>query len=120
MRVFVTVGDGVEKEWVLVEMQGAVEARAGGSVKGLPFGELEMKGKTAHLVVGQHLLTGKVVALQKPFIVMHKCVGEQKQALLSQTEEQSASTTTQTKYTVCGIIHKKILFSQRPKPIVNM
>eukprot|EP01147_Barroeca_monosierra_P004528 gene4528-6742_t len=59
-------------EWLLIEMQGTVIPRDGNSLASLPFGDIKITGKTATLLVGQHLLQGKIVQLEKPFVVMHQ------------------------------------------------
>jgi chromosome transmission fidelity protein 8 len=62
------------------------------------------------LIIGHHILYGKVLSLEKPFAV---CVKQTTQD--SQMEHDGHN---QTEYTVQAIIKKKILFKSRPKPII--
>ena len=58
------------------------------------------------LIIGHHLLTGKVVDLDKPYAVLHKKV------------DNDYGRKGDTQYDICALVKKKIIFKTRPKPIV--
>ena len=94
-------------EWGLIELQGELETKHNISYDNLRIGDLHCSGgSTASLVVGHHLLTGKVVVLDPPLAVLKK-----------QTAEKDAGSATE--YTVAAFIRKKFLFKNRPKPLVS-
>jgi chromosome transmission fidelity protein 8 len=55
-------------------------------------------------VIGQHVLDGKMVELDKPLLVMRK---------------RPADATSTTSYQVECLVKRKLLFHKRSKPIVN-
>jgi chromosome transmission fidelity protein 8 len=55
-------------------------------------------------VIGQHILDGKMVELEKPLLVMRK---------------QQGDGTNNTSYQVECVIKRKLLFHKRSKPIVQ-
>ena len=55
-------------------------------------------------VIGQHILDGKMVELEKPLVVIRK---------------QQADGTNGTSYQVECVIKRKLLFHKRSKPIVQ-
>jgi len=68
-----------------------------------PLGSLQ---GTPLLIIGHHLLTGKVVDLDKPYAVLHK------------NDVDNHDKKAETHYDVCALVKKKIIFKTRPKPIV--
>ncbi|KAL7633846.1 UNVERIFIED_CONTAM: hypothetical protein RMT77_015802 [Armadillidium vulgare] len=92
-------------EWVLVELQGDLESRTQEPMKGKFIGDLSFTKKGVPvLIIGHHILYGKVVEMNKPFIVIRKLVE-------SQTENQ-------VDYNVEAVVRKKLIFKTRPKPII--
>ena len=59
--------------WALVELQGDLESRSATSLAGQLIGDLHFTRQGAPvLIVGHHILWGKVTALEKPLLVMRK------------------------------------------------
>merc|ERR1712018_609806 len=112
MQIFVKNPKGSdENELSLIEMQGDLESRLGSNVdvSGKFIGDLHYTkdGKTPILIIGHHILYGKVVKLDRPLIAMKKVVRE----LIDESEST-------TEYHIETIIRTKLLFKARPKPII--
>ena len=157
-------------EWTLVELQGQLETRDQVSFDNMHIGDLHFDPRgTPHLILGHHLLTGKVVELDKPYAVLKKrshcesrvySVGmeaerdkasmeceqtrvKSEHSLASMEREQiglelehnlasmeceqnetstlhdDIRTNTGTAYEVLALITRKIVFKNRPKPIIT-
>ena len=83
--------DSHTTEWGLLEFQGELK----NSMPDEEIGQIQVHGKSASMIIGQHSLKGSVETLAKPFLVVEKEKGQM---------------------TVKGVIRKKVLFSDRPKP----
>lgn len=126
-------------EWGIVELQGQLETRDEVSFDNMHIGNLHFDSRgTPNLIVGHHLLTGKVVELDKPFAVLKKTVvGGQSKSHSSipisdvelepdtatssmEYELEGADTGSGTStYEIIALITKKIIFKNRPKPIIT-
>ncbi len=86
--------------------QGDLESRVGeADMSGKFIGDLHYarQGGAPVLIIGHHILHGKVVDMAKPFVAIEKCERD--------TEDEA-------RYRVKAIIRKKVVFKTRPKPII--
>ncbi|KAG2122783.1 Ctf8-domain-containing protein [Suillus clintonianus] len=114
-------------ELVLIEMQGTldIECNEDTSTRDAQFvGKLNLtNANKPTLIIGHHLLDGKVVTLPKPLGVMHRketskrydCPGDE-------DSSRSAEDTSNpgVSWGIVAVVKKKIVFSKRPMPIVNL
>ena len=98
-EVVLRIQDTLDK-WGLVELQGKVDCPPSLTLQGAHIGDLHLeKTGTPHLVIGHHILTGKLVKLEKPFGVMTK--------------------TADKLWVIKSVIEDKFIFKTRPKPIIQ-
>lgn len=83
------------------------------------------------MILGHHVLYGKVVSLEKPMVLLKKKVSkiptftdeeeeEERDGQMDDSGEKSEVAKTQTEYLVSAVIKRKILFNKRPRPIVYL
>uniref|UniRef100_A0A0B6XZ03 Chromosome transmission fidelity protein 8 homolog n=1 Tax=Arion vulgaris TaxID=1028688 RepID=A0A0B6XZ03_9EUPU len=112
------------QEWTIVEFQGDLETRHPVPLSGKFIGDLHFTDKDAPvLIIGHHILHGKVITLEKPLAVIAKSSDDLDHTIVSNmemTREQDSDVHSKKKtcYHVQAIIRTKILFKTRPKPII--
>lgn len=103
---------GAATEWLLLDLQGHVLPTDGKETcDGLTIGHLvHVAGaKTAAVQIGNHRVSGSVVELKKPLVLIRK----------RDTEAGTDDTQTATAYVVAGVVRRKFLFEDRPQPIIG-
>jgi hypothetical protein len=95
--------------WVMLELQGTVEARSGTGATSedvLEIGQLTLEkgGTMPVLIVGLSRLEGSVVKLPNPLLVIKK-------------RPSSSSSSVGASYDVLGVVREKYLFKTRPKTL---
>ncbi len=110
--------EGVD-EWGIVELQGELETRDQMPFDQMHIGDLYFNKKgTPQMIIGHHLLTGKVEKLDKPYAVLKKHVSESHSMDLEQTDSEQLESQS-TEYRVVAMVTRKVIFKNRPKPIVT-
>jgi chromosome transmission fidelity protein 8 len=68
------------------------------------------------LIIGHHVVYGKIVTLEKPIVVLKRMRKADQMEI--EWENGTNGSAIQTQYIVQSIVRKKILFNKRPRPIV--
>ena len=92
--------DNTMDKWGLIELQGTLECPDSVQLQNAHIGDLHIdKSGTPQLIIGHHILTGKIQKLEKPFGVMKKSGPNV--------------------WNIKSIIEEKYIFKVRPKPIIE-
>jgi len=107
-------------EVVLIELQGSLEV--GGETAGQLVGKLDLDSdpKKPTLLIGHHLLEGKLVNLAKPLAVMHKTSNvaeDSEEHALHDGKANSVGTTPE--WDIVAVVKRKMVFATRPMPMVG-
>lgn len=111
MQILIRLSDQC-KEWFILELQGILETKDGLSLSNLWIGDLHFDADgRPQMIIGHHLLSGSFVKLDKPLAVMKK-----KSSLDTSAEGMDCD---ETNYEIMALVKKKLIFKNRPKPIVS-
>ncbi|KAI0701529.1 Ctf8-domain-containing protein [Cerioporus squamosus] len=111
------------EELVLIELQGALEVE--GNKDGQLVGKLRVDPNTKKptMMIGHHLLEGKLVNLAKPLAVLHKHdspPGMEDEAAMEVEDDSPRPPAPQAKsWDIVAVVKKKMVFSKRPMPVVG-
>lgn len=126
MQIYVKSSEGsAPGETFMIEMQGDLESRNKEQLEGKFIGDLHYtKDGTPVMIIGHHILYGKVVELEKPLVTLEKSQVAKDLRISEESDEMmdvdSHLEEPKTEYIVKSIIYKKIIFKTRPKPIIVM
>ncbi|KAG1738358.1 Ctf8-domain-containing protein [Suillus paluster] len=113
-------------ELVLIELQGTldIESSEDTTRDGQFVGKLNLKdANKPTLIIGHHLLEGKVVNLPKPLGVMHRKETSKRYGYPGNGDDSRTMKDTSNpgvSWGIVALVKKKIVFSKRPMPIVNL
>ena len=96
-----------ESRWVLIELQGTLHNSDGGALNSKILGSLEWNNGIPSLTIGNHLCEGKVVKLRTPLAILRKSFSADPAEVV------------QKEYLVQAIVREKLLFSDRPRPLLQ-
>ena len=121
MQLLVRKGEGETPEWFMIEMQGDLESRNQEHLEGKFIGDLHYtKEGVPIMIIGHHILYGKVQSLERPLVSVERVETggdlrrKEGEELMDLDEEMEVKV----EYRVKSIIKKKIIFKNRPKPII--
>ena len=107
LNLFFRDSNGVV-EWAIIELHGDLKESSKSRDK-KHIGDLCFsKSGTATLIIGNHILNGKEMCLDKPIAVLNKIV---------KYDTTIDKINCNVEYTVTAIVKKKLIFKGRPKPI---
>ncbi|KAH7913535.1 Ctf8-domain-containing protein [Hygrophoropsis aurantiaca] len=106
---------------VLIELQGSleVECNESSSRDGRLVGKLNVDNPDKPtLLIGHHLLEGKIVTLPKPLGVLHRNTPIQNPKTQGESLDRSQSDQDEVDgWSIVAMVKKKLVFSKRPMPI---
>lgn len=106
--------NGSLNEWAIVELQGDLKFESTDNIHDQYIGDVHFtKTGAPILIIGIHVLHGKEVPLPKPLAVLEKNSG------FAGTNEAGETSGIKTEYIIKAIVRKKLVFKNRPKPIIT-
>ena len=140
MQLLMRKGEGEVPEWFVIEMQGDLESRNKEHLEGKFIGDLHYtKEGVPIMIIGHHILYGKVSrncldlavliidffclqvqSLERPLVSVEKVEtgGDLKRNEGEELMDLDEEMEVKVEYRVKSIIKKKIIFKNRPKPII--
>ncbi|CCL99301.1 uncharacterized protein FIBRA_01317 [Fibroporia radiculosa] len=106
-------------EMVLIEMQGSLEVE--GNKDGQTVGKLRIDEitKKPTLLIGHHLLEGKLVNLPKPLAVLHRQAHGRSRTEDVEMEDDIRTLKVEAEWDIVAVVKRKMIFSKRPMPMVG-
>ncbi|KZT01384.1 uncharacterized protein LAESUDRAFT_686700 [Laetiporus sulphureus 93-53] len=108
-------------ELVLIELQGSLEVK--GDREGQVVGKLRIDDATQKptLLIGYHLLEGRLVNLPKPLAVLHRrsLPSDAHDDIPMDDVDASKRRSSEKGWDVVAIVKRKMVFSKRPMPMVS-
>ena len=114
-------GEGETPEWFIIEMQGDLESRNQEHLEGKFIGDLHYtKEGVPIMIIGHHILYGKIQSLERPLVSVERVEtgGELKRKEGEELMDLDEEMEVKVEYRVKSVIKKKIIFKNRPKPII--
>ncbi|KAI0365468.1 hypothetical protein BV20DRAFT_973158 [Pilatotrama ljubarskyi] len=111
------------EELVLIELQGALDVE--GNKDSQLVGKLRVDPATKKptLLIGHHLLEGKLVNLSKPLAVLHRNdhdrTGSPAEETMALDDAPRAEGGTAKSWDIVAVVKRKMVFSKRPMPMVG-
>ncbi|KAI0352434.1 hypothetical protein OH77DRAFT_1409171 [Trametes cingulata] len=112
------------EELVLIELQGALDVE--GNKDNQLVGKLRVDPATKKptLLIGHHLLEGKLVNLSKPLAVLHRndhdpAASPASEETMAVDDAPRADSSGAKSWDVVAVVKRKMVFSKRPMPMVG-
>ena len=118
----VSEAGGAVTEWILLDLQGHVLPTDGvGSCDGLTIGHMVHRAgsKTAAVQIGNHRVSGTVVDLKKPLVLIKKRDSTAATPMVVGGEQHLPEARASVEYIIAGVVRRKFLFEDRPQPIIG-
>ena len=121
MQILMRKGEGETPEWFIIEMQGDLESRNHEHLEGKFIGDLHYtKEGVPIMIIGHHILYGKIQSMERPLVSVERVEtgGRLRRGEGEEMMELEEEMEVKVEYRVKSIIKKKIIFKNRPKPII--
>ncbi|KAJ0411400.1 hypothetical protein ATCC90586_004386 [Pythium insidiosum] len=131
--------EGAKNEWCIVEFQGQMIPNDGDDMANVEIGSLWYDDGVPTMRIGNHIVTGKVAKLSKPFAIMekraltHDGTRDTEMPLITERERVADASNAnaslangapeahrQTEYNIVGIARSRIIFNDREAPLMRL
>ncbi|KAK3894184.1 hypothetical protein Pcinc_002041 [Petrolisthes cinctipes] len=115
MQIPIKISNDGSEEWMMLELQGDLESRTQTKMSNKFIGDLHFtKQGVPVLIIGHHILYGKVMDMDKPFVIMNKIQTD----TCMEVPESDTNEELDVLYNIKAVVKKKLIFKNRPKPII--